>query len=351
MKTSSLPSLFIRADASPAIGTGHVMRCIALGQAWQDKGGRVVFISHCESKKLQERIIDEGFDFIYLENPHPHPSDLDKAIETLSTMHDPPSTNDWLVVDGYHFDSMYQKKIKEAGYKLLWIDDYGHADHYYADIVLNQNISAEESFYNRREPTTRLLLGTRYVLLRREFRQWQGWQREIHDTAKKILVTLGGGDPDNVTLKVVQALKLIDISGLEAKIAVGPTNPNLRTLQQEVSDNENLQIIINATNMPELMAWADLAVSAGGSTCWEMALLGLPNMIIFFADNQRPIAEKLHADNVALSLGWGHKLTIEDIAQSLEKLIRTAPLRKIFSINSKNLVDGAGAQRVCREAT
>lgn len=326
------------------------MRCIALGQAWQDKGGRVVFISHCESKKLQERIIAEGFDFVYLENPHPHPSDLDKTIKTLSAMRYPPSTNDWLVVDGYHFDSMYQKKIREAGYKLLWIDDYGHAEHYYADIVLNQNISAEESFYNRREPTTRLLLGTRYVLLRREFRQWQGWQREIPDTAKKILVTLGGGDPENVTLKVVQALKQIDISGLEAKIVVGPANPNLHVLRQEVSDNENLQIITNATNMPELMAWADGAVSAGGSTCWEMALLGLPNMIIFFADNQRPIAEKLHTDNVALSMGWGNKLTIEDITQSLEKLIRNAPLRKIFSINSKNLVDGTGVQRVCQEA-
>lgn len=350
MKTSSLLSLFIRADASLAIGAGHVMRCIALGQVWQDKGGRVVFISHCESKKLRERIIAEGFDFIYLENHHPHPSDLDKTIETLSTMHHPPSTNDWLIVDGYHFDSMYQKKIKEAGHRLLWIDDYGHADHYYADIVLNQNISADASFYAKREPVTRLLLGTRYCMLRREFRQWQGWQREIPDTAKKILVTLGGGDPDNVTLKIMQALKQVNMPDLEAKIVVGPTNPNLHTLQQEISDNTKLQIITNATNMPELMAWADLAVSAGGSTCWEMALLGLPNMIIFFADNQRPIAEKLHADNVVLSLGWGHKLTIEDIAQSLEKLIRTAPLRKIFSINSKNLVDGAGALRVCREA-
>jgi len=350
MKTSFLPPLYIRADATTNIGTGHVMRCIALGQAWQEKGGRVVFISHCESKKLQERIIAQGFDFIYIENPHPHPSDLDKTIETLSTIHHPPSTNDWLVVDGYHFDSMYQKKIKEAGYRLLWIDDYGHAEHYYADIMLNQNVSAEASFYAKREPATRLLLGTRYVLLRREFRQWQGWQREIPATAKKILVTLGGGDPENVTLKVVRALKQVGISGLEAKIVVGPTNPNLHTLQQEVDDNANLQIITNATNMPELMAWADLAVSAGGSTCWEMALLGLPNMIIFFADNQRPIAEKLHADNVALSVGWGSKLTIEDITQSLEKLIRTAPLRKIFSINSRNLVDGDGAQRVCQEA-
>jgi len=343
-------SLFIRADASAAIGTGHIMRCLALAQAWQDQGGKVTFIGHCESHALRQILLDEGMDFITIEKPHPDSSDLEQTLGALSAIHPSSSKKDWLVIDGYHFDAAYQKKIKDAGYKLLWIDDYGHADHYYADIVLNQNVSADETFYIHREPYTRLLLGARYCMLRREFRQWQGWQRETPDTAKKILVTLGGGDPDNVTLKVMQALKQVNMPDLEAKIVVGPTNPNLHTLQQEVSDNANLQIITNATNMPELMAWADLAVSAGGSTCWEMALLGLPNIIIFFADNQRPIAEKLHAGNVALSLGWGNKLTIEDIAQSLEKLLRTKSLRKIFSINSQNLVDGAGAQRVCQEA-
>ena len=344
-----MKQLFIRADSTAHIGTGHVMRCLALAQAWQDQGGEVTFISHCESEALRQRLIDERMNFISINKPHPDPSDLDQTLKNLSAMCHQPSANCWLVIDGYHFDAVYQKNIKDAGYKILWIDDYGHADHYYADLVLNQNISADSSFYARREPYTRLLLGTHYTLLRREFKQWQDWQREIPDTAQKVLVTMGGGDPDNVTMKIVQSLKQINIKGLKAKIIVGPANPNLQLLKEEIDNNKNLQLVTNVTNMPELMAWADIAVSAGGSTCWEMALLGLPNIIMYFADNQMPIAEKLHEYGAALSMGWSHQLTIESIKQCIEDMLLSRERRSEYSIKSQDLVDGKGSQRVCRE--
>ena len=249
MATNDLPPLFIRADATTDIGTGHVMRCLALAQAWQDQGGEVFFISHCESEALRQRLVDERMNFISISKPHPDPSDLDQTLKELSAMSHETSANYWLVIDGYHFDAVYQKTIKDAGYKILWIDDYGHAAHYYADLVLNQNISADETLYENREPYTRLLLGTRYALLRREFKKWQDWQREIPDTAQKVLVTMGGGDPDNVTMKVVQALKQINIKGLKAKIIVGPANHNLYVLKEECFNSTNLQIVTNATNM------------------------------------------------------------------------------------------------------
>ncbi len=208
-----------RVDASESIGTGHLMRCIALGQAWQDNGGKVLFISHCENVALKKRLTEEGFDFIPMDKQHPDPLDLEYTLRTLHQLSIQRSWSySWLVVDGYHFDSAYQKSIKDAGYKLLWIDDYGHAGKICADIVLNQNISADESFYTHCESYSQLLLGTNYALLRREFKQWQGWQRKIPNIARKILVTLGGGDPDNITLKVVKALKKVNISGLEATL-------------------------------------------------------------------------------------------------------------------------------------
>lgn len=342
--------LIIRTDSTVKIGTGHIMRCLALAQAWQDQDGKVTFISHCESDALRHRLIEEGMNFINIEKSHPDPDDLEytiRILDDISNQHQGKTA--WLVIDGYHFDATYQKRIKDTGYKILWIDDYGHADHYYADLVLNQNISANASLYAHCEPYTQLLLGTQYALLRREFKQWQGCQREIPTIARKVLVTLGGSDPDNVTKKVIQSLKQVNISGLEAKIVVGPANPNLQSLAQEIGDNSNLQIITNATHMPELMAWADVAVSAGGSTCWEMALLGLPNMIMYFADNQRLISEKLHESGAALSMGWSHQLTIESITQNIEDSFLSQERRKGCSTKSQDLVDGTGAQRVCRE--
>jgi len=343
-------NLFIRADADTKIGTGHLMRCLALAQAWQDQRGKVTFISHCESQSLRKRLIDEGMDFIAIENPHPDQSDLDRTMEILNEFSTRNSQNKtWLVIDGYHFDSAYQKKIKDEGYRLLWIDDYGQVDHYYADLVLNQNISADESLYNNREPYTRLLLGTRYVLLRREFKKWQGWKREIPVVARKVLVTLGGADPDNVSLKVIRALKQVEISGLEAKIIVGPANPNLQTLVQEIGDHSNLQIITNAANMPELIAWADVAISAGGSTCWEMAFMGLPNLVIVLAENQRSIAEVLSNVGAAINFGWHNMIAPQLIAKTIEEVLISTDRRTNMWRESKVIIDGIGTNRLIRE--
>ena len=341
--------LVIRADANSQIGTGHIMRCLALAQAWQDQGGAVTFISHCESDSLRQRLLNEGMNLINIEKSYPATDDLECTLENLPAISRQQLTKCWLVIDGYHFDAAYQKRIKEAGYKILWIDDYGHADHYYADLILNQNISADESFYMHREPYTQLLLGTHYVLLRREFNSWQCWQRKIPDIARNVLVTMGGADPDNVTLKIIQALKQIEIPELEAKIVVGPSNPNLAILEREILDLTNFQLIKNASNMPDLMVWADVAVSAGGSTCWEMAFMGLPNILMIIADNQRAIAEALHKQGVALNMGWGKKILLADLGQHIKSLILSKELRQEFSIKSQQIIDGLGSQRVCSE--
>jgi len=342
-------TLFIRADATPEIGAGHVMRCLALAQAWQEKGRQVVFISHCDSAALKDRITAEGITLISLDKPHPDPFDLDFTISTLNKLKAQNSTRkSWLVVDGYHFDAGYQKSIKAAGYKLLWIDDYGHAEHYWADLVLNQNIAADPSLYTKREPYTQLLLGTRYALLRREFQRWQGWKRDISPVARQVLVTLGGGDPDNVTLKVIQALKQVNVSGLEARIVIGPANPHLALLQQAIGGDSRLHLLTDVTDMSDLMAWADVSISAGGSTCWEQAFMGLPCLIIVTAENQRANADALDRERVGINLGWHWYLSAERIASHLQTLVVNSEMRSLMSQRGQNLVDGSGGERLCK---
>src|SRR5207244_12091220 len=129
------------------------------------------------------------------------------------------------LVDCYHFDSAYQRSVKGEGLKLMVIDDYGHAGHYSADVVVNQNISAKESLYTSRERYTRLCLGLDYVLLRREFKAWREWKREIAPIAKKVLATMGGSDPANVTSAVRRAMRMSEIDGVELMVGVGRGNP------------------------------------------------------------------------------------------------------------------------------
>jgi UDP-2,4-diacetamido-2,4,6-trideoxy-beta-L-altropyranose hydrolase len=337
----STNTLIVRADASAQIGTGHLMRCLALAQAWQDRGGQAILIMACESDTLQRRLVDEGFQVTILERSYPDPDDWEHTSRVLA-MH----PGAWVVLDGYHFDSDYQLQVKEAGHRLLVIDDMAHLDHYCADIVLNQNLHAEDLRYSC-ESYTRLLLGTKYVLLRREFLRWRGWKREIPEVARKVLITLGGGDPDNVTLRVIQALQQMEVDELEAMVVVGGSNPHYEQLQSTVRNSRlSIRLESNVTNMPDLMAWADVAVSAGGSTSWELAFMGLPSLTLILADNQWPVAERLNMDGMAVNLGWYGNLPSAEIAQTVTRLLAAGGIRAQMARRGRELVDGEGVRRV-----
>jgi len=334
-------NLVIRADANGSVGTGHLMRCLALGQVWRDHGGQVTLVTACLTKSLIGRFYDEGCKVVRFNGAYPDSRDWQITSETVAQFHEP-----WLVLDGYNFDLAYQRAVREAGYRLLVIDDTARLPKFHTDVLLNQNIDAKRLTY-RCNPDAMLLLGTRYVLLRKEFLKWRGLKRNIRNVSSRILVTLGGGDPNNVTLKVIRVLQQLELPELEARIVVGPANPYLEALRQEVKRSTcNLQLLTDVTNMPELMAWADVAVSSGGSTCWELAFMQLPSVIVVMADNQRPIAESLHKAGVALNVGTYQNLSFVEIAQAVRRLLVATVERREMAGRGKELVDGEGANRV-----
>ena len=232
------------------------MRCLALAQAWQDLGDQVVFLSATLPPILEARIKAERMDTRLLAE---EPGSAADATQTANMAHQLGAA--WVVVDGYQFGAQYQQMLETAGLRVLFIDDYGHAERYSADLVLNQNSYAKESMYPVREQHTRLLLGTHYALLRREFLSWQGWRREIPETAHKLLVTLGGTDPSNMTQGIVKALQQVQLDDLEAVVLVGSTNPYARTLQATIqrpaADDRlhRIRLQYDAIDMPGLMAW------------------------------------------------------------------------------------------------
>ncbi len=335
------PFLIIRADTETRIGTGHVMRCLALAQAWQDSGGQVGFAMAIGVPALETRLKSEGIEIFKITT---QPGSINDAVQTVN-LAERMGAN-WVVVDGYHFDSTYQRKIKDSGHQLMVVDDMAHLDHYYADIVLNQNIHAESLKYFF-ESYTKLLLGTKYVLLRREFMKWRGRSREVPDVASKVLVTLGGSDPDNVTLKVIQALQKGGIPDLEVKIVVGPSNPHVKSLKDiMLSTPCSMLILEDVNNMPELMAWSDLAVSGGGSTSWELAYMGVPSVVLVVAQDQRVIAEELGKMGVVSNLGWHEQVSSSQVAQAIRQLSLSVKTRKRMASGGQDLIDCEGAERI-----
>ncbi len=334
--------LLIRADASTEMGTGHVMRCLALAQGWQEAGGAVRILSSRLPQGLKARLEAEGLSVSQAADPPGTARDAEGTIKDARAI-----GASWLVVDGYHFGSSYQQAVKEAGLRLLFVDDNAHARRYFADVVLNQNIYAAESSYADREPGSRLLLGTRHALLRREFWPWRGWQRQISPAALRVLVTLGGSDPDNVTLTVVQTLAQVAEDGLESILVVGSSNPHEGSLEGAIRDFRlNARLERGVADMSVPIAWADVCIAAGGSTCWELALLGLPSLLLVLAPNQQANAEGLHASGAAHNLGWHRDVSSATIAREMLRLLRSQEARAAMALTAQRLVDGYGVQRV-----
>lgn len=369
-------ALLLRADGDAHIGTGHVMRCLALAQAWQDAGGKATFLMAVSTPTLVERVKSEEIEVLTLNAEPGSEEDARQTIqlafslqqtgqkpETGNLSHSSPnsglrshpselapqlrsqvsSLSPWVVADGYEFGAAFQRKVKDAGLQLLLVDDYGHAESYCADIVLNQNLYSTEDLYTNRESSAQLLLGSRYVLLRREFAKWRGWTRQIQKHARKVLVTLGGGDPNKVTGKVIRALWNLDV---EVKIVVGGSNPHTEELRAEIRNLKNGELVVDAPHMPELMAWADVAVAAGGTTSCEMAFMGLPSIVFVLADNQQAVAAKLDAEGVSLSVGDHSDVSEADLTEALHTLLEDPARRQAMSRRGQELVDGLGGDRV-----
>jgi UDP-2,4-diacetamido-2,4,6-trideoxy-beta-L-altropyranose hydrolase len=251
-----------------------------------------------------------------------------------------------VVIDGYSLGAEYQEQLRSGGRKLLCIDDLGDCDYYAADIVLNQNLNASEKLYRRSSANTQLLLGTDYCLLRREFAVWRAWRREIPATGRTMLVTLGGSTHADIGVRVMESLSNVNIDGLRVVFVVGGSTPDSAPLESYAARfREKISIRRDVSNMAKLMAEADIAISAAGSTCWELCLLGLPSVLLDLAGNQTPVAIELERRGCALYAGNGDSFSSDGLAKSVENLLSSRQ-RELLSQRSRQLVDGFGAERV-----
>jgi UDP-2,4-diacetamido-2,4,6-trideoxy-beta-L-altropyranose hydrolase len=318
------------------------MRCLALGQAWQDAGGQAVFLMAGSASSLDGRLRGEGMEVLH--HGLARGSEADAA-QTAKMARECGAS--WVVADGYCFGRPFQDQVRSAGLDLLVIDDNGENRSYSANLVLNQNLHAEECLYRDREPETRLLLGTDYILLRREFRQAPRPRRSPAGEVKSVLVTLGGADPDNASGLVLDALDRLRCERLSICLIAGAANPHYESLLERAARSRHtVEIARNVRDMPARMARADLAVAAAGSTVWELCYMGVPACVLALAENQKRVAASLQRTGAALACPDGLPPT-EDLTEVLASLLNDPVRRAELTERGSALVDGGGAIRVC----
>jgi UDP-2,4-diacetamido-2,4,6-trideoxy-beta-L-altropyranose hydrolase len=337
--------LIVRADASHAAGTGHLMRALALSQAWLDGGGVVRWLLARAPEPLSARIAAEGIEIVPLRAPPGTAPDA--AAVRVELANDEGAR---ALVDGLEFDAAYLSALGAMGRRVLLVDDSAEHEAYPVGFVLNQNAHADRAAYPA-DASARFLLGTEFVVLRREFRRSQP-PRTIPRRARHLLVTLGGADPGGVSRRVVAALGELPPElqhGAEVRVIVGAANPDGTRLEEEarrLSSTLPVRIERGVLDMPGLLAWADLAITSGGSTVWELARMGCPALVIETVPVETLLAEGLARVGLDDRLGRADHLDAATITAAVAARIDDHGWRQAMSARGPELVDGRGANRV-----
>jgi UDP-2,4-diacetamido-2,4,6-trideoxy-beta-L-altropyranose hydrolase len=338
----------IRADGSVDIGTGHLMRMLALADAFRDSGAEVHFVCAEIPGVLEEILFRENFRVWRIDADIGSSEDAEQTVLLTLAIPDTDQENIILVLDGYRFAEGFQLIVKRSGLKQLVVDDYRHAEFYHANWLLNQNTPYLWRLNYRHGEGTKFLMGGRYAMLRKEFLSYLGKPRAISPIARNILVTMGGSDPDNLTIDVIRALKE---AGLSARVVVGGSNPHLEQLKGFIAENRCfggvIELVLATNRMADLMSWADVAVASAGSTAWELSFMGVPSIYLKGAENQRVVLETIEQMSIGVCVNEGGlPLNVEYLKEHIVELVNDEGRRRELSERARKVVDGYGCRRI-----
>ena len=372
----------IRADANSKIGMGHVMRCLSVADALLKRGEEVLFVTADDTpvplltkKGIPYRVLHTDYADMEAELP-----ELWEVLRELPQGAESPDAalaqkNTSILVDSYYVTEKYLAALKKR-ITTIYMDDI-YAFSYPVDMLINYNIYGEEMGYEKDAAfaDTKLLLGTEYVPLREEFSAGAGYVQSrkklllgaenvmpeterLLQTAGQgrtaancgILITTGGSDSFNLAGQLLmEAMKYDALKEKEYHAVSGSLNPHIGELQALAEKHENIHIHCNVTNMAELMAESEVALSAGGSTLYELCAMGVPVIAFSFAENQERLVQTFVKRGIAQYGGNyrkdGNKM-IQNTIAGLEMLLEDENLRAEYRKKARTLVDGKGADRI-----
>lgn len=338
-----MKKIIIRVDGNEIIATGHVMRCLAVAVQLEKLGANVVFV--VADERPCQMIEEKGFKTHVLDTVW---DDMDMEIDVICRyIRD--NQVDVVLLDSYYVTKSYLDSLSRS-VKVCYIDDLDEFI-YTVDVVLNYSLAWDRSYEERYRAAglnTKFLLGGKYVPLREEFEYKEYLLSPI---VKKVLITTGGTDQLGMALKLLNTfINNNELSELEYHIIVGRFNQYKEDIRRIAKENKNIILHENVSNMSQYMRCCDVAISAAGTTTFELAACGIPSICFEVADNQDG-AYLWEEKGYMLYSGNAYKRQ-EDCLKKCEKylvmLMNDSGLRERLSKNMQSLVDGKGALRIAK---
>ncbi|MCT2536289.1 UDP-2,4-diacetamido-2,4,6-trideoxy-beta-L-altropyranose hydrolase [Aquibacillus koreensis] len=343
-------NIFIRTDGSNQIGTGHVMRCLVLASELcnVNVNVNVSFICRSLTGNLVDYIEDNGFKVYKLPDPwHKNKKDKDcshlewlrqnwttDAKQTMEVLTKEPKV-DWLILDHYSFDQNWESAVQTCVDKLMVIDDLANRLHD-CHLLLDQNLyrNRRGRYGHKISDSVITLLGPKYLLLRSEFKNKE-LNRKRTGSVERILVSFGGADPTNETLKVLRAINQINRTEISIDVVLGHSSQHYQMVRDYCQTMKQVTLHFQIDYIAKLMSKADLAIGAGGSTTWERCYLCLPTITIETADNQSEILTYLDELGAIRHLGVNQMVSEEKIVDTLNNIISCPIVIQKMSENCK----------------
>lgn len=354
-----------RCDASPAIGGGHVARCMALAHALRQRGAQVELVTRGLPARVRELLVEpSGCAVRDLPAPDAAPppgkdagqplahadwlsvSQSTDAVQTIEALR-AGGHADWLIVDHYALDARWERALQPYADKLLAIDDLADREHA-CDALLDQNffLAPEVRYTERVPPHAELMLGPKFALLREEFGAARMQVGERTGALRRIFVCFGGFDGASQTLRALQAIDAAALDDVAVDVVIGSDHRERGQIEALCARKPARRVHLDASNVAELMVPADLAIGASGIMNWERAALGLPAIVASVAENQHTVARDLASDRACIYLGLADDWTAQTLSALLRALAGTPTLMRALAVRAAALTDGLGARRV-----
>ena len=332
-------SIFFRVDANVNIGMGHARRCLIIAKEIKKNSEitDVFFISKSLPESFQNELKQNDIRIIYYSAPNiGELAFITKAI----TIKNKPA----LIIDSYQkdfYNENFQKEILTKVSKLVYIV-LDNKCHYYAHILHNQNPLALTMQYET-ESYTKKLFGLKYLIIDEEFRRISktSTPQNIKKQNNIALITFGGSDPYNLTIKTIKALDRIKSKFKKVIVVVGEMYPFGEDLKKTINSSSlNIELYKNTHEIQKLMLLCNVAFIPGGITTWELGALGIPVIILPFGEKVRAVARLLDSLNFAQYVEDPLNLTDTVLSEKIEELMKNSMYEHAKALKAEIDVDG-----------
>lgn len=336
---------YFRADGSAATGAGHLMRCLTVTQELQKRiehPEELCFL--CAEEASAELLQSWNMPVKILGTD---PSDLEGELPVLERLIQ--GGGHVFLVDSYAVTDTYLLALHRFGRVYLLDDMQQHA--FPVDGVINYNLFASpEKYRELYGEKTEKYLGAAYVPVRQQFCE-AAKQYILPDKVTDVLITTGGGDRDNIAGEILRELCEHSLAGktIRYHLVVGRFNPNREKLEQYASQHSEVILHCDVRNMAGLMMTCQLAVTAGGTTIYELSVLGVPFVCFSYAENQEGLTGWLGEQGITGYAGeWHHapEETRRAIGTWCRKAWENREYRQRVYEAERTLIDGQGAARI-----